>query len=112
MLAAFGLAGGAAGVHQKQRIFGVHGNGFDDVVLVFLQKFVDKEIAAHDHGAFGYVFVRIAPPDEHFVHRLAFFFGGFDGDVGAGFVVYPAAIAVIAIGVNQNTAARIGGAHA
>ena len=58
MLAAFRLAGRAAGVHQEERSFGVHRNGLDDVTAIIFQHFVDEEIALHDHGRFGSVSCR------------------------------------------------------
>ena len=100
VLAALGLAGGAAGVHEEERIFGFHGDGFDDAVAIILDHVVDEEIALHDHGRVGSELVRIALPDENLVNVLAFFFRGFHGDVGAGFVVHPAAVAMIAVGIN------------
>ena len=112
MLAAFGFAGGAAGVHEEERIFGVHGNGFDDAIAIILEDVVDEEVALHDHRRVGSVAVRIALPDQNLVDVLAFFFGGFDGDIGAGFVVHPAAVAVIAVGIDEDAAAGIGGAQA
>src|SRR5208337_3639908 len=112
VLAALGLAGGAAGVHKEERIFGFHGNGGNDGVAVVLQNVVNEEVALHNHGRVGSVLVVIALPDEHFVNDLAFLFCGFDGDVGAGFVIHPTAVAVVAINVNQDAAAGIGGSQA
>ena len=100
MLATFGLAGGAAGVHEEERSFGFHGDGFDDAVAKILDDVVDKEIAFHDHRRIGSEAVRIALPDQNFVDVLAFFLRGLHGDVGAGFVVDPAAVAMVAVGVN------------
>ena len=43
---------------------------------------------------------------------LTFFFSGFDGEVGACFVIDPAAVAVVAVGIDKHTAAGIRGAQA
>ncbi len=112
VLAALGFAGGAAGVHEEKRILGIHRNGLDDTVPIILEDIVDKIIALENHGRIGSVAVGIAFPDENLVDALTFLLGGFDSEVGAGLVVYPAAVAVVAIGVNQNAAAGIGGAKA
>src|SRR5208337_1840031 len=66
----------------------------------------------HDHGRVGSVLVVIALPDEDLVNDLAFLFGGFHGDIGADLVVHPTAVAVVAININQDAAAGIGGAQA
>src|SRR5229473_4661006 len=112
MLATFGFAGGAAGVHEEERGFGVLRDGLDDVIAIVLQNIVYKIIALQDHGRFGIVFVVEALPDENFVDGLAFFFRGFHGDVGVAFVVDPFAVAVVAVGVDQHAAAGIRGAQA
>jgi hypothetical protein len=112
MLATFGFAGGAAGVHEEERGFGVLGDGLNNVVAIVLQDFVDEKVAAHNHGCFGAEAIGIALPDEDLVDGLAFLFRGFDGDVGATFVVDPFAVAVVAVGVDKDAAAGIGGAEA
>ena len=43
VLAALGLAGGAAGVHEEERIFGIHGDGFDDAIAIILEDIVDED---------------------------------------------------------------------
>ncbi len=58
------------------------------------------------------IFAGIAAPDQNFIYRLAFFLGGLHGDVGAGLVIDPTAVAMVTVGVNQYTAAGISGAHA
>src|SRR5208282_4907231 len=107
MLAAFGFAGGAAGVHEEERCFGVLGNGLDNLASVILQDIVHKVVAVHNHGRFRAEVACVAAPEEHFVDVLPFFFCGGYGDVGAGFVIHPLAIAMITIGINQNAAAGI-----
>src|SRR5260370_31348112 len=111
-MAALGLAVRAAGVHKAKRRFGVLRDGGKDLVEVIFQQLVDEEIAVHDHRRVGGVFAGIAPPDKDLVNVLALFFGGLHGDVRAGFVVHPLAVAVIAVGINQDAAAGIGGAEA
>src|SRR5260221_1079009 len=81
MLAAFGFAGGAAGVHQEEWIFGLHLDRFNDGVAVILEHIVDEIIAAHDHRDVGSILVLVAAPDENLVNLLALFYGGFHGDV-------------------------------
>src|SRR5579859_1687213 len=112
MLAAFGFAGGAAGVHEEERGFGVERDGFDDLAAVIFQNVFDEKIAAADHGRFRHLFARETAPDEDFVDVLAFFFGGGDGDVGVAFMIDPFSVAVVAVGVDENAAAGIGGSEA
>ena len=54
----------------------------------------------------------VALPDQDFVDVLAFFFGGVYGDIGAGFVIDPFAITVVAVSIDQDAAAGIGGTEA
>ena len=112
VLAAFGLAGSAAGVHEEQRGFGVLRDGVNDVIAVVVEDVFDEVIAAHDHWGFGAEVVGVALPDQDFVDVLAFFFRGFYGDVGAGFVIDPFAVAVITVSVDEDAAAGVGGAQA
>src|SRR5258708_9141711 len=112
VLAALGLAGRAAGVHQEERSFGVLRDGGHDLAVVVFQGFVDEEIAAHDHRRVGGVFAGIAPPDKDLVNVLALFFSGLHGDIRAGFVVHPLAVAMVTVGVDENAAAGICGAEA
>src|SRR5256885_1522466 len=112
MLAAFGLAGGAAGVHEKERGFGVERNGFDDLAAIILQNIFDEIIAATDHGRVRHLFAGITAPDENFVDVVAFFLCDLHGDVGVAFVVDPFSIAIVAVGVDENATARVGGTEA
>src|SRR5579859_1721472 len=112
MLAALGLASGAAGVHEEERGFGVLGDRLDEVIAIVLENIVDEEIALHNHRGFGAEVARVALPDENFVDGLAFFFCGFHGDVCVAFVIDPFSVAVVAVGVDQHAAAGIGGAQA
>src|SRR5229473_46276 len=112
VLAALGLAGGAAGVHQEEGSFGVLRDGLDELAAIVFQDFVNEEVAAHDHGRLGSVFFRIAFPNEDLVDVLALFRRGLDGDVRARFVVHPLAVAMVTVDVNENAAAGIGGAEA
>src|SRR5260370_39585480 len=111
-MAALGLAVRAAGVHKAERSFGVLRDGLNDSVEVIFQHLVDEEIAVHDHRRVGGVFAGIAPPDKDLVNVLAFFFGGLHGDVRAGFVIHPLAVAMVTVGVDENAAAGVGGAEA
>src|SRR5260221_8327597 len=111
VLATFGLAGGAAGIHQKKRCFGILRNWFYNLVAVIFQDIIHDVIAAHDHGRVGRIFCGIALPDENLFDCLAFFRGRVYGNVGAGLVVHPLAVAAVAVGINQHPAARIGGAQ-
>src|SRR6266576_3254740 len=112
VLAALGFAGGAAGVHQEERSFGVLRDGLDDLAAIVFQDFVDEDVAAHDHGCFRSVFSGIAFPHEDLVNLLALFRRSSHGDVSAGFVIHPLAVAVISVGVDEDAAAGIGGAQA
>src|SRR6266403_335237 len=46
VLAALGLAGGAAGVHEEERSFGVLRDGLDDLAAIVFQDIVAEEVAA------------------------------------------------------------------
>src|SRR5438128_7452108 len=98
MLAAFWLAGSAAGVHEKERSLGVLRDRLDNFSAVVFQNIFDVEVAACDHGRFRLRMAGIAAPDEDFINVLAFFFGGFDGDVGVAFVIDPFSVPVVAVG--------------
>ena len=111
MLAALRFSGRAARVHEEERRVGVERNRLDDVIVIIVQDVFDEKIAAHDHRRFGTEMARVTLPDQNFVDRLAFFRGGIDRDVGAGFVIDPLAVAMVAVGINQNAAAGIGRAQ-
>jgi len=51
MLAAFGLAGGTAGVHEEERSIGVLRDGLDGLSRKIFQNFVHIKIAAMIIGA-------------------------------------------------------------
>src|ERR1700730_9796777 len=112
MLAALRLAGGTARVHEEERGFSVLRDRLDDVGAIVFQDFVDEEVASHDHGRLGYIFSRIALPDQDLFDFLAFLSGGVHGDIGAGFVIHPFPVAVVAVGIDEHAAAGIGGAEA
>ena len=112
MLATLWFAGGATGVHEEERIFGVHGDRLDGAIPVILQHVVDEVVALEDHGRIRSVLVGIALPDQHLIDVLAFLLGGINGNVGARLVIDPAAVAMVTIGVDQDAAAGIRGAQA
>src|SRR5882762_932481 len=112
VLAALGFAGGAAGIHEEERSFGVLRDGLDDLAAIVFQDIVDEEVAARGHGRIGSVFSWVALPDKDLVNLLALFRGGANGDIGAGFVVDPLAVAVVAVGIDEDAAAGISGAKA
>src|SRR5258707_14929564 len=82
------------------------------MVAVFFQDLVDEEVAAHDHRCVGRIFSGIASPHQDLVDPLAVFGCRFHGDIGASLVVHPLAVTVVAVGVNQDATAGIGGAEA
>jgi len=112
VLAAFGLAGGAAGVHEEEWGFGVERNGFDDLAAIVFQNIFDEIIAFADHRCFRHLFAGITTPNQNFVDVVAFFLCGLHGDIGVAFVVDPLSIAIVAVGVNKDATAGIGGAEA
>ena len=111
VLAAFGLAGCAAGVHQEERSFRVLRNGLDNPVAIFLQGFIDEKIATNDHGCFRRIFSGIALPYQDLFDLLALFRRGLHGNIRAGLVIHPLPIAAVAVRVNEDAAAGIGGAQ-
>ena len=112
MLATFGLAGGAAGVHEEERGFGVLRNRLDDLPAIVLEHVVHEKVAIDDHRGFGAEVALVTPPEEHFVDDLALFFRCFHGNIRAGFVIHPLAVAVITVSVDEHAAAGIGGPQA
>jgi hypothetical protein len=107
MLTAFWLARCSAGVHQEKGIFGLHGNGIDDAIAIILNDVVDEIIALHNHWRIGSKSVGITLPDQHLVDVLAFLLRGGNGKFGTGLVIDPPAVAMIAVGINQNATARV-----
>ena len=67
---------------------------------IFLQNFVHKKIAAHNHGSFGAAIAGVALPNQNFIDFLPFGSGKFYGDVGIAFVVDPFSVAMVTIGIN------------
>ena len=76
VLAALGLSGRAARVHEEERRLGVHRDRLDPGAVVILQDLVDEEVAALHHRRGRGVLLRIALPDEDLVDLLAFLLGG------------------------------------
>src|SRR5882672_2404634 len=82
------------------------------MAAIIFQDIVDEEVAACDHGRVGGVFSWIPLPDENLFDFLSFFRGGAHGDIGAGLVIHPLAVAVVAVSIDEYAAAGIGGAKA
>src|SRR6202030_2798534 len=78
MLAAFGLAGASAGVHQEERILSVHGHWLHRFSAKILRHVIDEIVAALYHRRRRTVFSGIAAPHEHLVDFLAVALRGFD----------------------------------
>ena len=112
VLAAFGLSGASAGVHKKQRRFRIHRNGRHDFTHVFGEDLVNPDVAPFHKRRSGGIPTGVPPPNQDLVHVLAFLLGDFQRNLGGSFVVNHLAIAIVTIHRDQNTAARIGGAHA
>ncbi len=112
MLAALRFSGRAAGIHEKERGFGVQRDGFDDLVAIFFQDIIDEEVSAHDHRRVGRIFAGIASPHQDLFDLLARFGCRFYRNIGASLVVHPLAVAVVAVSINQHAAAGIGGGEA
>src|SRR6266568_1244981 len=110
MLTAFGFACRAAGVHEEERGFRVLRDGLDSLAAIVLEDIINEVVASHDHGRFGGVFSGIALPNEDLVDLLPFLLGGLHGNIGTGLVINPLAVAVIAVGIDEDTAAGIGSA--
>ena len=107
MLTAFWLARCSAGVHQEKRIFGLHRNGFDDAIAIILNDVVHEIIAVHDHRRIGSKSVRdnAARPAPCRCAGLPFW--RWQRRCRRCLVIDPPAVAMIAVGINQNAAARI-----
>ena len=112
MLASFGLAGAAAGVHEKQRCFSIHGNGSHDFTGVIGQDFVNPVIPAFHEGRSGGVLSGVPSPNEDFLQFVPFFGGNLERNVSGCFVIEQLAVAVIAVHRDQDIALGIGSAHA
>src|SRR6202161_4245247 len=112
MLAAFGLPGAAAGVHKKQRSFGIHRNGRDDNACVFRKDLVNPGVATFDKRRSCRTLGRMPPPNQDLVYLLACVLGSIQRDISARFVVDHLAIAVVTIHCDEDAAAGVGGAHA
>ena len=112
MLAALRLSGAAAGVHEKQRRFGIHRNRRHDCSRVFGKNLVYPDIAVLHKRSSGSILALVPPPDEDLVHHMAFLLGSFQRDICARFVVQHFTVAIVAIHGDQDVALRIGGAHA
>jgi len=85
--------------------------GSTDLAAIIFQNIFDEIIAFADHSVLGHSFAGIAAPDEDFVDVVAFFLCGLHGDVGVAFVIDPLSIAIVAVGVNKDATAGVGGAE-
>src|SRR5712691_13428979 len=97
VLAAFGSARGATGVHQEERCFRWHGHGSDAFTGKILEHVVDEIITPIDHWRRRAVAPRIPPPHQYLVDRLAFFRGGLHSSIGLFFMIEQRAVSVITI---------------
>ena len=107
VLAPLGLAGGAAGVHEKQRVFGVHLFGLDAGAVEFFNFVVGEEIPSLNHRCRSGVFAGIALPHKDFVHRLAILFRQVHSNVRILFMVQQRAATIISIRSNQHAASGV-----
>ena len=108
VLAALRAAGGAAGVHQEQRVGRLQRDRLDDLALVRGQQVVDEDVAALDHRRLGRVLAGVAAEDEHLVDLLAFLRRRFDRLVRLDLVVEQLAAAVVAVDRDQHGRAGVG----
>ena len=107
VLAALGFSGGAAGVHQKQRVFGIHLFGFDPDAVVVFEHIVDKIIPAVDHRCRAGGLAGIALPYEDLVDLLSVFSRQIDGNIRILLVVEQGSAAVIGVRGDQHPAAGV-----
>ena len=112
VLAAFGLSGAAAGVHEEQRRLRIHGDGRHDLTRVIGEHFVNPEIAPFHKRRSRRTLAGVPAPDQDLVHHMAFLFGKVQRDVGGRFVVEHLAVAIVTIHRDQDVAGGIGGAQA
>jgi hypothetical protein len=102
VLAALGLAGGAAGVHQERGAPPAFMHRLDPGAVIVVQNLVDKEVPAVDHRRGSGIFAGVALPYQHLVDRLAVFGGMLDGHIGILLVVQQGAAAIIGIHGDQH----------
>ncbi len=107
VLAALGFSGGAAGVHQEQRVFGIHLFGFDPSAVVVFEHIVDKIIPSIDHRCRAGGLAGIALPYEDLVYLLSVLARQIDGNVRILLVVEQRPAAVIRIRRDQHPAAGV-----
>ena len=72
VLAAFGLSGRAAGIHEEERCFRRHLYGLDPAAVIFFQQVVDKEIATFHHRGLQSI-CRDTLPDQDLFDLLSVF---------------------------------------
>src|SRR5207302_5660506 len=108
VLRAFGLTGGAAGVHEEQRRFRSHLHRVDALATVLRQKVVDNEIASFDELRLAGIPARMPLPDEHFLQLVAVLRCRGHRDVGLLLVLEELPAAVVGVHRDQHAALRVG----
>ena len=108
MLRTFGLACGAAGVHEEKRRFRRHLHRLDALATVLRQKVIDDEIASFDELRLAGVLARMALPDEHFLQLVAVLRRLGHRDVGLLLVLEELPAAVVGVHRDQHAAFGVG----
>ena len=108
MLAALRLSGAAAGVHEKQRRFGIHRNRRHDRSGV-LGSIKSTQTSRSFTKGVAEAFLPGAAARRGPFHYMAFLLGSFQRDICARFVVQHFTVAIAAIDGDQDVASRIGG---
>ena len=104
VLASLRPAGGAAGVHEKERRFRGHGDRLDHPSSVVRDHLVDEEVTPLDHRALGRVLARLTPPDQDLVDLEPLLLRDRQRLVGLGLVVDELAVAVVAVHGDEDAA--------
>src|SRR6516165_6918611 len=104
MLAALWPPGGAARIHQEQRVLGRHFHRVNPPAAEHRQHFVHYEIATLDQRRFARISTRAPLPYEHFFEPYALLLGFVEGDVRFLFVIEELSAAVIRVHCDQHTA--------
>ena len=104
VLTALRLAGGAARIHQEQRVFGQHLYRIDPAVAEERQHLVHDEIAALDQRRLGRIAPRVPLPHQHLLERHAVLLRFVEGDVRFLLVIEELAATIIAVHRDQHAA--------